>query len=45
MASVAQMKEDLLRYYPFGPWAEKVNKMSEKQIFAVWQRLVGSKQK
>jgi len=40
--SVAQMKAVLLKQYPYQKWADKVNRMSDKQIAATYQRILST---
>jgi len=42
--TIAEMRDKLSRLY--GPsWGERVRKMSDKQVAAVWQRHISKKEK
>lgn len=38
--SIAQMREAILEAYPWPTWARKVAKMSEKQVYATYMRMM-----
>ena len=43
--SIAQMRSEVLYAYPGADWPYKVEKMSDKQIAAIYQRLMDKKRK
>lgn len=42
--SVEQMRDALMKAYPGQRWSDKVKKMSDNQVIAVYYRMLNAKQ-
>lgn len=41
--SISQMKDEIIKLYPGDKWYNKVNKMKDSQIIAIYNKLIINK--